>query len=312
MSVSVIVPNYNHLEFLPKRLETIFNQSFQEFEIILLDDCSTDGSWEYLKHFENHPKVSLCIRNESNSGSPFKQWKKGIELAKGDWIWIAESDDFSHLDFLLFSIQRIKQNSNLVFCRSNIVDKLGNPWVFKENSFTIEGYELPAFDFSMSGVDFIKNYLTFRNYILNASSVIFKKPNLFPLKIAKMSFAGDWYFWLYLLRSGNVEFLNLPLNFFRNHENTSRSFVNERSEVRRYLENFSCIQSSRKIIGKNLLSYFQTENYNYLVKDFFKLKYKFGRFRISSIFPRMPYFLYPKYYSLFFISLLPKKFKLYK
>lgn len=78
--VSIIVPNYNHLEFLPQRLETIFNQSFQDFEVILLDDCFTDASWEYLKRFENHPKVSHLIRNEFNSGSPFRQWKKEFDI----------------------------------------------------------------------------------------------------------------------------------------------------------------------------------------------------------------------------------------
>ena len=81
--VSVIIPNYNHQEYLKQRIDSILNQSFQDFEIILLDDKSTDNSLDILKSYAKHEKVSHLIINEKNSGSPFKQWFKGINLAKG-------------------------------------------------------------------------------------------------------------------------------------------------------------------------------------------------------------------------------------
>ena len=65
--VSIIVPNYNHAKFLQKRLDSIFNQTYKNFEAILLDDCSEDNSQEILKKFKDHPKVSNIIFNESNS-----------------------------------------------------------------------------------------------------------------------------------------------------------------------------------------------------------------------------------------------------
>src|SRR3954470_8154701 len=98
--ISVIVPNYNHSRYLKKRIESILNQTFQNFEIILLDDCSTDKSREIIEQYRNHPKVSHIIINERNSGSTFRQWDKGLQYAKCDWIWIAESDDFSDKYFL--------------------------------------------------------------------------------------------------------------------------------------------------------------------------------------------------------------------
>ena len=121
--VSIIVPCFNHLNYLSKRVETILNQTYPNFEIIFLDDCSSDGSWEYLIQFENHPKVSHCIRNDVNSGSPFKQWKKGLDLAKYDWIWIAESDDFSEINFLFEMVSKIEPNTNLIFCKSFFVNE---------------------------------------------------------------------------------------------------------------------------------------------------------------------------------------------
>ena len=108
--ISIIVPNYNHSSFLNERLDSIFNQTFQDFEVILLDDKSTDNSTEILRHYTQNEKVSHFIINKKNSGSPFKQWKKGIELAKGEFIWIAESDDTCDLNFLEEQIKALQQN----------------------------------------------------------------------------------------------------------------------------------------------------------------------------------------------------------
>jgi len=88
-NVTVIVPNYNHARFLRQRLDSILTQTYQDFELILLDDCSTDDSRTILKEYAADPRVRLEL-NEANSGSPFKQWNKGVQLAQGKYVWIAE------------------------------------------------------------------------------------------------------------------------------------------------------------------------------------------------------------------------------
>lgn len=98
-TVSIIVPNYNHSKYLNQRLDSILNQTYQDFEVILLDDVSSDNSVEILQAYSKHPKVSHLIVNEQNSGNTFKQWQKGIALAKGTFVWIAESDDFCEPHF---------------------------------------------------------------------------------------------------------------------------------------------------------------------------------------------------------------------
>ena len=91
-TVSVIVPNYNHAPYLRQRIESILDQSHQDFELILLDDCSTDGSRDIMESYRGDPRVSHIVYNEANSGSTFRQWDKGIELAQGECVWVAESD----------------------------------------------------------------------------------------------------------------------------------------------------------------------------------------------------------------------------
>src|SRR4028118_950123 len=98
--VSVIVPNFNHAPFLKQRFDSILGQDYENLELIILDDCSVDNNREIIDQYRNHPKVTEVVYNDFNSGSTFRQWKKGLELAKGKWIWIAESDDYANPGFL--------------------------------------------------------------------------------------------------------------------------------------------------------------------------------------------------------------------
>ena len=100
--VSVIIPNYCHSRFLDLRIQTVLNQTYKNLEIIILDDCSPDNGASRLiiEKYRNNPLVSHIIYNEVNSGNTFLQWKKGIELCKGEIIWIAESDDFCECNML--------------------------------------------------------------------------------------------------------------------------------------------------------------------------------------------------------------------
>lgn len=122
--VSVVVPNYNYARYLPERMESIFSQTFQDYEVILLDDCSTDNSKEIIEQYRNHPKVSAIVYNDQNSGSPFKQWRKGVEMAKGKYVWIAESDDSAKPEFLATGVNLLEENPEavLAFMGADIMD----------------------------------------------------------------------------------------------------------------------------------------------------------------------------------------------
>src|SRR6266404_3431860 len=113
--VSVVIPNYNHARFLRRRIESVMNQSFQDFEVILLDDCSTDESRSILSEYAADPRVKIEF-NEKNSGSTFKQWNKGVRLARGEYVWIAESDDYADERLLERLVSRLDAEPGAVFC----------------------------------------------------------------------------------------------------------------------------------------------------------------------------------------------------
>jgi glycosyltransferase involved in cell wall biosynthesis len=98
--VSVIIPNYNHADYLPARIDSVLQQTHQNLEVILMDDCSSDNSREIITRYAAQDARIRVVLNEQNSGSTFKQWNKGIALARGEYIWIAESDDVADSTFL--------------------------------------------------------------------------------------------------------------------------------------------------------------------------------------------------------------------
>ena len=85
--ISVIIPNFNYAHYLKQRIQSVLNQTYTDIEVILLDDCSTDNSLEVMREFSDSRIVGV-FPNEVNTGSPFRQWQKGIEMAKGEYIWI--------------------------------------------------------------------------------------------------------------------------------------------------------------------------------------------------------------------------------
>lgn len=126
-NVSVIIPNYNHAPYLIERIESVLNQTYQDFEVIILDDCSKDNSHEIIELYRNHSKVSQIEYNETNSGSTFKQWQKGISMAQGEWIWIAESDDVADFTFLEVLVAKTKKHLDLsiIYSQSLKIDSAG-------------------------------------------------------------------------------------------------------------------------------------------------------------------------------------------
>ncbi|WP_367773685.1 glycosyltransferase family 2 protein [Flavobacterium sp. WC2421] len=221
--VSIIVPNYNHDKYLQQRLDSVFNQTYLNFEVVLLDDCSTDSSQQILLEYAKDNKVSHCIFNETNSGNTFIQWNKGISLAKGDFIWIAESDDLCELNFLEELIRPLIQDAEIVlsYCQSKRIDEFNaitGDWLNHTDSLD---KNLFLSDFTMDGNDFVERFLIYRNVIPNASGVLFRKSAAFSMEVLEtenfLKYCGDWLFYMKLITNKKVAFYSTAFNYYRYH-----------------------------------------------------------------------------------------------
>lgn len=212
--VSVIIPNYNHAPFLRERIDSVINQTYPNMEIIILDDKSTDNSKEIIESYRDNPQISHIVYNKANSGSTFRQWQKGLSLANGEWIWIAESDDVAHPDFLARLIAGCLSDSNVVLAFSALC-------LIDSNSDSLHVTQQKTYQRKSinNGRDFIRHNMLFGNHILNASSAIFKKDVALRIPDTFTSFrgAGDYLFWIEIARQGKIYKDSQVLDYFRQH-----------------------------------------------------------------------------------------------
>lgn len=273
--VSIIIPNYNHAAFLQQRLDSVFQQTYQNFEVILLDDASTDGSVEILNTYKDHPQVSHLVINETNSGSPFKQWQKGIQLAKGEYIWIAESDDKASPQFLEMLVPLLNQ-PKVVLCYSATehIDEINNSKYMDTWAFAMDQKRWLS-NYINNGTDEINRFFRYRNIIPNASAALFLKSavNLDEIPV-KMKYCGDWFFWISLLNKGDIAYLSKTLNFYRKHQATTRMFQDKKIEAVRFKEYFSIVCRHNSFWGRIC----ELEKYEWISLECYLKKRTIGAF----------------------------------
>jgi len=219
--VAVIIPNYNHGEFLRQRITSVLSQTFEDIEVILLDDGSTDDSRAIIEEYRSHPKVTACIINSINSGSAFRQWERGLARASADYIWIAESDDAAAPPLLetLSGVLDLNHNVGLAYCQSLKIDEAGNvvgSW--KAQTEPINGNPWTT-SFVAPGREMLRIMLHL-NVIPNASAVLFRR-KLLTLEVlgeaSNYTINGDWFIWCNLLAKSDLAFVNEDMNSCRFH-----------------------------------------------------------------------------------------------
>ena len=227
--VSVIVPNYNYAKYLVERITSIINQEYPIYEIIILDDTSSDESVQILNNLIPTLNVDCkLIVNESNSGSPFVQWLKGVELAQGDYVWIAEADDLSEPAFLSEVLQPFDDPSIVLsYCQSKQIDLEGK--VLSENYLDyVSDISTKKWlrHYVEGGADEITSCLAIKNTVPNVSAVVFERKALLHVlkncieEIKQYRVAGDWQTYLSILKNGKIAFSPEPLNLHRRHQNS--------------------------------------------------------------------------------------------
>lgn len=119
--VSVVMPNHNNENFLREAIESIINQSYHNFEIIIVDDCSTDSSWQIIQEFANKDKRIKAFRNEENMKIVRTRNKAFNEASKNSKYYaIFDSDDISMPERLEKQVEFLENNSDYAGVGSNL------------------------------------------------------------------------------------------------------------------------------------------------------------------------------------------------
>lgn len=245
--VSIVVPNYNHSKFLKRRLDSIYNQSYKNYEVILLDDASTDDSVKILqKYQEKYSDVTRLIINKKNSGGVFYQWKKAFDVARGELLWIAESDDFADNNFLEVLAPYFKDEAiNLAYCNPSYInaisDRLGRVSLYISGI----GKKNERKSFINTAAKEVEQALSIQNTIPNVSCALMRK---IPLNIledknwVKMRLCGDWILYLELIKGGKLACSTSTKSYYRRHAYSTSSkikndllYIHEHQKVAEYI-----------------------------------------------------------------------------
>ena len=227
--VSVVVASYNHAEYLEQRMDSLINQTYQEIEILVIDDCSTDNSVEVLRKYETHSKVKLIIR-EKNSG-----WvavsNQGVEISSGEFIIFANCDDSCAPEMIERLVELMHKNlsAGISYCRSYLINErgklLGDDFIGRENTFKIKCSN----DVLLKQKE-MSHFLLNSCVIPNLSAALFRKECYISAGglTSVYRVCSDWDLFFRVVALYDVAYVAQPLNEFRQHKTTIRTSIKER------------------------------------------------------------------------------------
>lgn len=203
MKVSVLMSVYNGECYLQESISSILNQTFSDFEFIIIDDCSTDSTWSILQHNSKQDPRIFLVNNSENLGL-IKSLNKGLKLAKGSYIARQDADDIS-------LPQRLEREVEILdkYCDCILVSG--------EIEFVNEGNERVINTSKRScSADLVTWYLLFYNHVAGHSQVMYRRDAVISIG----SYSSEWLYtedyelWCRLARANN-RLVILPETFLR-------------------------------------------------------------------------------------------------
>lgn len=236
--VSVIIPAYNHENYIQETIKSIINQTYKNIELIIIDDGSKDNTWQKIKELEEECKkrfVNVYFETKENEGT-CKILNKLISKSSGDFIYLIASDDISKPQAIEKEISFLSNNPDcvLVVGDNELIDKNSNiiGWDKEKNIIKYEEAEFKTFGdflkYNNKDIDFnskqFGEYSTLLkgNYIPNG--YLIKKDAILKYPFTPEAPLEDYYIMLQLSKIGKFKFINEALFSYRIHDsNTSKN-----------------------------------------------------------------------------------------
>ena len=222
--VTVITPLYNAEKYIVETIESVVNQTYQNWEMIIVDDCSTDNSRDIVKEYETKDSRIKLIESKTNFGGPARPRNVGIKNAEGKYIAFLDADDVWYSNKLSTQIKYMIENQLDISCTlSNKIDKDSKKIVSKPS------YTKKENNILNSKKTYLEKIIQW-NFITFASAVVARDKIEYFSENTNMVAVEDYRLWLSLLSNENITFelINEFLLDYRvldnsiSHENTIR------------------------------------------------------------------------------------------
>jgi glycosyltransferase involved in cell wall biosynthesis len=219
-TVSFVIPCYRLAHLLPECINSILSQSFSDFEVLIMDDCSPDNTEEVANSFQD--SRIKHIRNSVNLGS-LRNYNKGITLSQGKYIWLISADDYLRQPYILQRyVELLDKNPQIgyTFCSGIGVRNQQETEILDYSTYS-DRNEI------IDGHSFVKKLLSY-NMVL-APSVLarrecYEKIGLYPVNVVwagipiDFVWGGDWYMWLLFALYYDVGYFAEPMVCYREHD----------------------------------------------------------------------------------------------
>ena len=267
--ISVIIPVYNVEDYLHVCLNSILKQTYHDFEVICIDDASTDSSAEILEYFANKDSRIKILKNNYNKGSGVSR-NNGLEVATGDYISFLDADDWLSPNAFEVLIKKLKKDHSELSLFKNILYYDDNHEFRMESYYDMEfmnGFESKVFNHE----DLDKSFLF--NMPVESNNAIYLKSFLDNnnIRFSNENFInGDCLFFYKVLTSAKkVSFVN---SYLYNRRKKSDTLMSPNYDL------FECIRFIYPLISfflsnKNLFNYYKKEILNYIFIDVLLDKY---------------------------------------
>ena len=224
MKVSVLIPYYNDKKYLSIAIESVLNQSFRDFELILVNHATTDESREIAHSYSDSRIIHIDMEKNYGAGTGLIM-KKFLEIAKGEYVKPFCADDVMHPNCLADLVEYMDKNSEIDFAFGNVeyIDKESNSkkknWFESRYAFSTNNDEIDCLKLFYNGIGFLP-------YI---GSIITKKAmQSIDIDVSFMALF-DMSIWLKLLiKKYKIGYLDKIVAGYRIHENQLTSLSNER------------------------------------------------------------------------------------
>ena len=226
--VSVIIPIYNSLQYIKECVDSVVSQSYKDLEIILIDDGSFDGSYEFiLNNYSLIKNIKILTHINRQNKGVVESRRLGVKNAQGEYLVFLDSDDVFEFDKIENQVKIILNNPDVVLVHSKI--KFINE--LKYDSF--------YYDFSFGEIDLkyelnLKEFINV-NHICN-STVMVRKDLFLKIKFtSNLAFQyEDWIQWTMLADFGKFYYMNNPTCKYRYHTGSSTAILNRNGKTSLY------------------------------------------------------------------------------
>lgn len=251
--ISIVFTSYNHANFLRRALDSLLSQKFSDYELIIVDDCSTDGSQEILKEYSKRDNRIKLYLSDSNSGSYVISTNKGASYARGEYVIFAQCDDFAEPQQLERLIKVLEENPDIsvAFSSSRMIDEKDNILDLDYNNRSTKFKKLCSSDTKITSQR-MQSFLSESCVIPNLSAALIRRNKFLELNgfSDRYKVLADWDFWLRMSIKENFYYIREPLNNFRQHNHTIRKTIKLKTqicELFNMFDSFVCLNNLNEV-----------------------------------------------------------------